>query len=167
MNPTASIEIRTPQPQDFEAIARLTNIFIEKTAIHFGYELLSATDHQQAYEQDHQRYPWLAAFVDGAFAGYAKSCVWREREAYRHSVETSVYVEESFRRAGVARALYLKLFDELRANDFHVAIAGATLPNDASVRFHESVGFKRVGTFREVGRKFDQWHDVAFFEIRL
>lgn len=167
MSPAATIKIRTPQPADFEAIARLTNIFIETTTIHFGADPLPAIYHQEAYEKGCKRYPWLVAFVDGAFAGFAKSSVWRERDAYRNSVEVSVYIEEAFRRAGVARALYLQLFDELRQRDFHIAIAGATLPNDASVRFHESVGFKPVGTFHEVGRKFDQWHDVAFFELRL
>jgi phosphinothricin acetyltransferase len=93
--------------------------------------------------------------------------VWREREAYAGTVETGVYVDPSFHRRGVGRALYAELFTRLRAAGFHTVIAGIALPNDASVRMHEASGFAHVGTCREVGRKFGQWWDVGFWQAPL
>ena len=67
---------------------------------------------------------------------------------------------------GVGRALYAALLERLRALGYHAAIAGIALPNEGSVRLHEAVGFEYVGTFREVGRKFEAWHDVGFWQLR-
>lgn len=159
--------IRSPLAGDFKPIAELTNCFIRQTTVHFGCEELHPAWFAKAHGRDADRFPWLVAEVEGNFAGYAKSCRWRERAAYRQTVETSVYLAEAFRRRGIARALYEQLFESLRRLGFHVAVAAITLPNDASVRFHESVGFSHVGTFHQVGRKFERWHDVAWFERTL
>ncbi len=91
----------------------------------------------------------------------------RERSAYRWSVEVSAYVHPDFRRHGIGRALYLKLFDELAGRGFCNAYAGITLPNEASIALHRGVGFEPVGVFRDVGRKFGQWHDVGWFQRTL
>lgn len=162
-----ALTIRPPEARDFDAIARLINHFIEHTSIHFGDRPLAPEEHQRDYEANADRFPWYVAEMHGRFAGYAKSSVWRARAAYSRSCETSVYIEAEFHRTGVARALYQRLLDDLRERGFHVAVAGTTLPNDPSVRFHEAMGFRPVGTFHEVGRKFDQWHDVGFFELKL
>ncbi|MCA9294171.1 MAG: N-acetyltransferase [Phycisphaerales bacterium] len=159
--------IRPTSPGDFEAIANLTNHYIRHTAVHFGYQDVTAQDFEQAWRETHNTYPWLTAELDGRFAGYAKAGVWRERAAYKFSAETAIYIEDFAYRTGIARALYQTLLDELKARGFHTAVAGATLPNDVSVRFHEAMGFKTIGTFREVGRKFDQWHDVIFWQKML
>jgi phosphinothricin acetyltransferase len=68
---------------------------------------------------------------------------------------------------GVGRALYEALFERLRAGGFHVVVAGITLPNEASVRLHEAVGFRAVGVFPEVGHKFGRWHSVGFWQRTL
>ncbi len=70
-------------------------------------------------------------------------------------------------RQGVGRALYLQLFEELAAKGFCNAYAGITLPNDGSVALHRSVGFKSIGVFKAVGRKFGKWHDVAWLQRAL
>jgi phosphinothricin acetyltransferase len=82
-------------------------------------------------------------------------------------VETAVYVSERFHRAGVGRALYAELFAELRAQGFMNAYAGITLPNDASVRLHQAVGFRPVGVFERIGFKLGRWHDVGWWQLRL
>jgi phosphinothricin acetyltransferase len=149
--------------------AALTNRFIRDTAIHFGSH--EQTDDEWRAMFDRQvgelGFPWLAAEVGGRFAGYAKSGVWRERAAYERTAEVAVYVEQAHQRCGVARSLYTRLFEVLAARDVHTVVAGATLPNDASVRLHEALGFTRVGTFREVGYKFGAYRDVAFFQRML
>ena len=160
----ASITVRPPRSDDFQSIADLIAPFILGTPIHFGSEVLPASHYRNAFEQDRGRYPWFVGEIDGRFAGFCKSGVWRERDAYRFTAETAIYVADWSRGSGVGRALYTALLDELKVRGFHLAVAGATIPNDASVRFHEALGFKAVGVFRECGFKFDQWHDVAWFE---
>ena len=163
----AAVHVRDFDRGDIPAANALTNIFIRETAVHFA--AVEATDEAfgAVWEGSRERYPWLAAEVGGAFAGYAKSGVWRERDAYRLTVETTVYVLPRLARRGVGRALMVELLGRLRSAGFHMAIAGVTLPNEGSVGLHESLGFERVGAFPEVGRKFDRWWDVGFWSLRL
>jgi L-amino acid N-acyltransferase YncA len=97
---------------------------------------------------------WLVAETGGRLVGYAYGSAHRPREAYWSSVETSAYVHHDYFRQGIGRALYTRLLEELRERGFGSAFAGITLPNPASVRFHESLGFERIGVFPRVGRKF-------------
>ena len=161
------IEIRPARADDDAPVARLLSAYIERTHVHFATRPQTPGDVARERASREVHHPWLVATRGGAFAGVARAHPWRAREAYRRSVEVAAYVVEDHRRAGVARALYRRLFDELRAHDVHTCVAGIALPNNASVRFHESLGFAHVGVFREVGRKFDAWHDVLFMQKML
>lgn len=99
-----------------------------------------------------------------AICGYAYGTPHRARQAYQRSVETSVYVSSKFRGRGVGTELYKALFESLSQKGYHNAFAGITMPNDASVSLHRSLGFESIGTFREVGFKFGNWHDVSWWQ---
>jgi phosphinothricin acetyltransferase len=114
-----------------------------------------------------ERYPWLVAEHGGEIAGFAYAGPHRARAAYRWTVEVSVYVHAGHRRAGVGRALYGALLPMLRSQGLALAIAGITLPNDASVALHEAFGFEFVGVFPGVGFKAGAWRDVGFWLRRL
>ena len=114
-----------------------------------------------------ERHPWLVAEHDGAVTGFAYAGIHRTRPAYRWSVEVSVYVAADARRRGVARTLYGALFPLLVTQRLHVAIAGITLPNPASIALHESMGFVAVGVYREIGYKAGAWRDVGMWQLRL
>lgn len=160
--------IRPARTTDFPAIAALTNRSIVGSAIHFGYEPVTGDELRNLWNAKRDKYPWIVAELDGrTFAGYAKAGVWRERAAYAWVVETAVYVEPAAHRRGVGKALYRRLLKELCEQGFHAAVAGITLPNEASVKLHESVGFQFVGQFAEVGWKLDAWHDVGFWQVAL
>ena len=103
----------------------------------------------------------------GAVIGYAYGSQHRDRSAYAWSAEVSAYVHAGTQRAGVGRALYTSLFAVLSLQGFRSAYAGITLPNVASVRLHEAVGFKPVGVYHDIGYKLGRWHDVAWFERAL
>jgi phosphinothricin acetyltransferase len=159
--------VRAFEAQDVAPANALTNHFIAHTPIHFGLEVSTDEAFEALWRAGRERFPWLAAEVDGVFAGYCKAGLWRERAAYAHTVETGIYVAQSQRGRGVGVALYGALFEALSARGIHTVVAGITLPNEASVRLHERVGFSPVGVFREVGRKFDRWHDVGFWQRDL
>lgn len=111
--------------------------------------------------------PWLVAEVDGHVAGYAYAGPHHARPGYRWSVNVSVYVADGFTGRGIGRRLYRDLFDILARQGFVNVYAGVTLPNDASVALHRSVGMEPVGTYRGVGFKHGTWHDVAWYGLRL
>jgi phosphinothricin acetyltransferase len=112
-------------------------------------------------------YPWLVAERDGEMVGYSYACPHRARPAYRWAVEVSVYVAAGEHRRGYGRALYVELVERLRAQRFQVACAGITLPNEASVALHESLGFAPVGVYRRIGWKDGSWRDVGWWQLEL
>ena len=109
-----------------------------------------------------ERTPWIVCEGADGVLGYAYAGRHRDRPAYRWSTEVSAYVRPDAQRRGIAAALYTSLLGILALQGFHNAYAGITLPNDASVRLHEALGFARVGVFQRVGYKFGAWHDVLW-----
>ena len=112
-------------------------------------------------------FPFLCCERDGRVAGYAYATSHRERPAYRWSVDVSAYVHEDYRRGGVARSLYGELFTILSRQGYHNAFAGITLPNDASVGLHRSLGFVDVAQYRNVGYKCGAWRDTVWLQREL
>jgi|SRR5450755_917444 len=112
-------------------------------------------------------FPWLAAELDGAVAGYAYAGRHHDRASYRWSTDVTVYVSADHRRRGVGRALYAALLELVRRQGFHMACAGITLPNDASVGLHESMGFALVGIYRDVAYKHGAWRSVGWWQLAL
>jgi phosphinothricin acetyltransferase len=112
-------------------------------------------------------HPWLIAELDARPVGFAYATQHRERAAYRWATDTTVYLDPRHHRRGVGRALYERLFEQLREQGFHVACAGITLPNAASVGLHEAVGFRPVGIYRRVGYKMGAWLDVGWWQLDL
>lgn len=111
--------------------------------------------------------PWLVATRDQRVAGYAYASKHRERAAYRWSVDVSVYLDSRERGRGTGRAPYERLLPEVRDLGYVNAYAGIALPNDASVRLHEAIGFTMVGVFRTVGFKRQVWRDVGWWQLTL
>lgn len=110
---------------------------------------------------------WLVAELDGDIAGYAYSSPHNPRDAYRWSVNVSVYLDPRFHRRGVGRELYTQLLAQLKDAGIRQACAGITLPNDASVGLHEAMGFTLVGVYQGIGYKAGQWRDVGWWQLEL
>jgi L-amino acid N-acyltransferase YncA len=124
-----------------------------------------------------ERRGWFAARRDRGFPvlvavdasdqvlGFATFGEWRGAwPGYRFTVEHSVYVRHDRRRQGIGRVLVEALFPRALALGKHVMIGGVDAANDASIRFHERLGFERVAHFREVGHKFGNWLDLVFMQ---
>jgi phosphinothricin acetyltransferase len=155
--------IRAAIAADAAALLEIYRPYVETTAVSFELEVPSIEEFQRRIAVAVEGWSWLVAEVDGRQVGYAYASAHRAREAYRTSVETSAYVHEDYRRQGIGCALYTQLLNELTQRGFGSAYAAITLPNDASVGFHKSLGFEPIGVFPRVGRKFGAWHDVAWF----
>jgi L-amino acid N-acyltransferase YncA len=152
---------------DFTAIAAITNHYIRTTAIHFGYEELTADELRATWHEHHDVHPWLVCTDASEVLGYAKSGSFRARAAYRWIVETGIYLAPSHTGRGLGAPLYRRLLAVLRAQGFHGVVGGIALPNAASVRLHERLGFVHAGTVPQAGRKFERWHDLGFWHLPL
>ena len=114
-----------------------------------------------------ERLPWLVCDIDGDIAGYAYASQFRARAGYRWSVELTVYVDSAFHRWGVGSALYTAVLLCLEAQGYGTAVAIISLPNDASVGLHESLGFRRTGVLERIGYKHGRWIDDGVWQKDL
>lgn len=159
--------IRAASVTDAEQIAAIYNHYIEHTVVTFEETPLSVEAIAERIGRLSADYPWLVCERDGRVVGYAYAACWHERSAYRLSAETTIYLDRSHVRRGAGSALYRALLRNLRERQYHSAAGGIALPNRASVALHEKLGFRKVAHFRDIGRKFDRWIDVGYWQLIL
>jgi phosphinothricin acetyltransferase len=159
--------IRMATLDDAAAIAGIYRPIVESTAISFEVVAPDVDEVRHRIREVTASHPWLVCERHGVVAGYAYAAKHRARAAYQWSVDTSVYVDEKFRRSGIGEALYRSLFAVLTAQGYANAFAGITLPSPASVGLHERVGFTPVGVYRRAGYKLGAWHDVGWWQRPL
>ena len=145
------------------AICDIYNHYIANTVITFEETPLQVAQMSQRIAAYTERYPWLVCEDDGVIVGYAYASKWKERAAYRHTAESTVYVRAGCAGRGYGKALYAALLEALPHHGCHVVLGCIALPNPESVGLHERLGFEKVAHFTEVGRKFDQWLDVGYW----
>ncbi len=152
---------------DAAACAAIYRPYVSDTVISLEEQTPDERELLRRMESITRFHPWLVAVSDGAVTGYAYGSAHRERAAYRWAVDVTVYVDQGRRRRGTGRALYGELLKLLRLQGFHVACAGVTLPNEASVGFHEAFGFVPVGIYKRVAWKMGAWWDVGWWQLGL
>ncbi len=164
----ATLRIRDVQPErDAAACAAIYAPYVEQTAISFEARPPDALEMEARIAGYVATHPWLVAEEGGEVVGYAYACPHQERAAYRWAADVSVYIASNRRGEGLGRSLYERLFVHLRRQNFQIASAGITLPNDASVGLHEALGFLRVGISPRIGWKGGRWHDVSWWQLEL
>jgi phosphinothricin acetyltransferase len=162
------VTIRDADPaRDAAACAAIYAPSVEEGVTSFEERVPSAAEMAQRIEGVVSTHPWLVAERGGELVGYAYACPHRERAAYRWAADVSVYIAAGRRGQGHGRSLYEALFERLRNQRFQVACAGITLPNEASVGLHESLGFLVVGINRRIGWKRGAWRDVGWWQLEL
>lgn len=160
-------KVRVATPADASAIQAIYAPMVLETVISF--ELTPPTVEEMAarISATLPTYPYLVAEVEGNVVGYAYASQHRAREAYRWSVDVTVYGNPAVHRKGVGRALYQQLLQVLEKQGVHAAYAGIALPNTGSIGLHEALGFTHIGTYPEVGYKHGQWHSVGYWRKPL
>ena len=161
------IFIRTATTVDAAACVAIYRPLVESTAVSFETIVPSVEEFAARIQNSLSAWTWLIAEKNGRCIGYAYGHSHRQRAAYRWSVEVTIFVDAGHRGQGVGSQLYRRLFTDLASLGYCNAYAGVTQPNEASMALHRGVGFEYIGTFRSVGRKFDRWHDVAWFQRKL
>jgi L-amino acid N-acyltransferase YncA len=159
--------IRPVHPDDAAAIAAIYAPYVSESVISFELEAPGAETMRARIEKVCAGYPWIVATQDDRIVGYAYGGLYRERAAYRWTVETTVYVDRDHARRGIGRALYAPLLDDLARRGFVTALGVVALPNAASAGLHEALGFVHVGTQAGVGYKFGAWHDIGVWQRDL
>ena len=161
------MKVRTATEADAVACAAIYAPYVTDTAITFETEPPSAAEMAGRIAGAERTHAWLVLEDDGQVIGYAYGSPFKARAAYRWSCEVSVYLEAGRRRTGGGRALYEALLARLTERGFATAVAGMTLPNEASAGLHRALGFEPVGTYRRIGWKHGSWHDVAWVQRSL
>lgn len=166
--------IRPVTSADAVEICEIYNHYIDNTVISFEYERVSTETMQQRIASTTTQFHWLVYEEHGVVRAYAYANLWKSREAYKHILEPTVYVSHTMITKGVGTKLYQALFDVIEGDNNNQAktkikalMGVIALPNDASVALHKKMGFVEAGYFKEVGYKFDQWIDVAFYQKEL
>jgi phosphinothricin acetyltransferase len=159
------ITIRRAAPADLPALLDVYNHYVLNTAVTFDIEPRTLEQRQEWFSQfaDSGRYQCFVPERDESVLGWVCSARFKEKDAYATTIETSIYLAPQATGMGLGRRLYKSLFDAISGEDIHRIFAGATLPNEASVRLHLAMGFRQIGVQPQVGRKFGRFWDVALF----
>ena len=160
-------KIRPVAVSDAVAICAIYNPYVQNTVITFEQAQVPKVEMVKRIEEYSALYPWLVAEADGKVVAYAYATRWRTRAAYDQTLESTVYVDQAYARRGIAKPLYLELLRQLKARKVHAVVGCIALPNDASIALHEKCGFVKVAHFPQVGRKFERWVDVGFWQATL
>ena len=168
---STEVQVSPGAEADLGALTDLYNHYVRETPITFDTAVFTP-EKRRPWLLSHlkdARHPLLVAREgsSGRILGYATASPLRPKAAYGTSVETTVYCAPDAAGRGVGTLLYEALFAALADQDVHRAYAGITQPNEASTRLHARFGFRLIGTYGEVGRKFGRYWDVTWYQKDL
>ncbi len=160
------IKIRPYTTEDTQAILDIINDNILHSTALYEYKIRSYELQLQILEEKiNKNFPVIVAELDGQVLGFGMYSEFRFREAYKFTVEHSVYVNNNFQGIGIGKLLLEELIASARKQKLHTMIAVIDAENQDSVEFHKKFGFKTVGIIKESGYKFDRWLDSVFMQL--
>jgi L-amino acid N-acyltransferase YncA len=162
------IHIRPYQTEDTQAILDIINYNILHSTALYDYKIRTFEQQQNILEEKtNKNFPVIVAELDGQVVGFGMYSEFRFREAYKFTVEHSVYVNKDFHGNGIGKLVLQELITLARKQKLHTMIAVIDSENQSSVEFHEKFGFKTVGIIKESGFKFNRWLDSVFMQLIL
>lgn len=164
---SAPPSIRDATLDDAHRLLEIYNREVLETTATLDAEPRSLDDQTRWLEERSLGHAVIVIEVDGTLAGFASLSPFKERAAYRPTVENSVYVDPSYQRRGLGRLLMASIIERARVHGFHSIIARIADGNEGSIALHEGFGYEIVGVEREVGRKFGRWLDVTELQLML
>jgi phosphinothricin acetyltransferase len=159
--------IRVATKDDAAGMLNIYAPFILNSGITQETEVPTVEDFQQRIILNLEERPWLVCEINNQVAGYAYAGKHRDRKGYQWCTEPSVYISEKHFGLGIANGLYTALFNILKLQGYVNAYAVITLPNDRSIAFHKKFGFDYLTTYKKIGYKLGQWHDVGWMQYEV
>lgn len=159
--------IRKVTPQDAEKIADIYNGYVLHSTATFETEPLQAEEMLRRIVEISDVYPYFVYEADDEIAGYCYAHAWKERAAYKYTLESTVYLSPEYIGRGIGRQLMKRLIEECRSGGYRALIACITEDNEASRSLHVKLGFKQVSHFEKVGFKSGRWLDILDYELEL
>lgn len=159
------ISLRPYQTEDTQAILEIINYNILNSTALYDYNIRSYEQQKNILEEKiNKNFPVIVAELNGKVVGFGMYSEFRFREAYKFTVEHSVYVDNEYHGKGIGKVLLQELIRIAKAQNLHTMIAVIDAENESSVEFHEKFGFKTVGIIKESGYKFDRWLHSVFMQ---
>ncbi len=166
------ITIRKADTGDTQRLLGIYSYYVTNTAITFEYDVPSVSEFARRIQRISAKYPYITAESSGRIIGYAYAGVFKDRAAYDHSVEVTIYIDKSEKGKGVGRLLYSELEKRLREMGITNLYACIGIPSDKSdefldfnsMQFHEHMGYTLAGRFHKCGYKFGRWYDMVWLE---
>ncbi len=161
-----AVSVRAAVRGDLARLTEIYNHYVVNTPITFDIETYTVEQRESWFKQfsERGRYRLMVAEENGLVLGYAGTTRFRPKAAYETTVETTIYCAQEATGKGVGSLLYGALFETLKEEDINRIVGGYTLPNPASAALHARFGFKPIGIFTQVGRKFGRYWDVSWNE---
>lgn len=158
------MNIRRATFDDSKTINRIRNFYIRTSTSNLGYRELSDEEFLQMMYKRDEKTPFYSVENNGEVIGFGSISYFGDKEGYRVTAELGLYLDETHKGSGFGKKLLSFLIDEAKKHGFHSAISRITSENSVSISLHEKAGFLKVAHLKEVGRKFDRFVDVLFFQ---
>lgn len=160
--------IRHATEHDITSILQIVNYEILNSTVIYDYNernLEQQTDWFKLKQKNNM--PIIVAVNDNTIVGFGSYSIFRPWDAYKLSLEHSIYVDKDYRSQGIGKLLMIELINLAKKEGYHTMVAGIDTSNNRSIEFHKNFGFKEIGVFKEVGYKFDKWLDLIFMQLFL
>lgn len=162
------IKIRPYQSRDAEAIVGILNYYIANSTALYDYEPRTTEQQQVIFDEKLKKgFPVIVATIDNIAVGFGYYSEFRFREAYKFTVEHSVYVAPNEHGKGIGKVLLQNLIDLAKQQKLHTMVAVIDSENQNSIAFHEQFGFETVGNIKESGFKFERWLHSIIMQLIL
>ena len=166
--------IRKARIEDAERLVEIYSYYVLNTAVSFEYDVPSVEEFKERIRHTLEKYPYLVCMKEGSIIGYAYAGAYSTREAYSWTVSTSIYIDKAYRRCGAGSMLYSALGKELKEMGIINMLAGVAYLDEEdeyishdSYKFHIREGFSQVAHIESVGKKFDRWYDLLWFQKKV
>ena len=168
------VSIREVQISDAPRLSEIYSYYVQNTAVSFEYEAPTQEEFVKRIMYTTEKYPYLVCVDDGIVVGYAYAGSYSARQAYDWTVTTSIYVDKDYRRKGIGTLLYDELEKRLKDQGIVNLLAGVASCDaedeyltHGSSKFHICKGYTQVAHMNAVGKKFNRWYDLLWYQKRL
>jgi L-amino acid N-acyltransferase YncA len=161
------MNVRQATEADAGKIADIYNWYVLNTIISFETDPVSPGEMKKRVRGKLDKYDWIVGESDQGIVGYAYYGLFRERAAYHHTVESTIYLPRESMGKGFGKALYSHLIRSAKGRGFREMIGIIALPNPESIALHQKIGFEEVGVLRGVGYKLGRYIDVGLWQRSL